>query len=108
MVSMFGQYDRLQAEWTAFCIDEGRCCALVPMNDSAYPNLFCRSDELRPAASVLKIPVAATLYREARMGVLRLDENVTRATLGRTRYPTLFDVFDVGRQFSLRETCALS
>jgi beta-lactamase class A len=60
-------------------------------------------DEPMPAASLLKLPLAAAACTQ-----LPLDRVVTRAEIRASRYPSVLAAFDGAHQFTLRELCRLA
>jgi beta-lactamase class A len=69
---------------------------------------FARGGVERPAASVLKVAIVMTAYDLAAGGKLSLDDSVELAELGRSRYPSLLEVFTGDHRFTLHEIGALA
>jgi beta-lactamase class A len=66
-----------------------------------------RPDEVRPGASLLKLPLVAAIYRAADASDLRLDRQVRRRELGSTRFRSVLAGFSRDHAFRLDELCAL-
>lgn len=66
------------------------------------------ADIARPAASVMKIPLAMAVYDRAQRGALDLDRLVPVSTFGKTRYVSILAAFDKEHTLSLREICRLA
>jgi beta-lactamase class A len=60
-----------------------------------------------PAASLMKLPLAMAIYEQAVSGKLSLDERIRHEELGRTAYPSIFEVFSHDHSFTLKELCGL-
>jgi len=67
-----------------------------------------RADEVRPAASVLKVPLAAAAYAAAAAGELDLEQEVTRSELPESLYPSVLVAVAGGHRFRLGELCRLA
>lgn len=87
--------------------DNGRSVAFVcdaPIVLEAGRN----ADIARPAASVMKIPLAMAVYARAQSGALDLDKTVPISTFTKTRYVSILAGFDKAHELSLREICRLA
>jgi beta-lactamase class A len=93
---------------SAFCGDDpGRSVAFhgyAPELES----ISVRGDVVRPAASVMKVPLFMTVYREAAKGNIDLARNVAVEDFTTTRYVSILAAFDAGRKLSLREVSRLA
>jgi beta-lactamase class A len=83
-----------------------RAVALKTLKGPAI-ELAAHGDELLPAASLVKLPLAATVYEHAIAGNISFDERVLRSDLGRTAYPSILEVFPEEHAFTLSELCGL-
>ena len=63
---------------------------------------------LRPAASLLKIPLAIAVHRAAATGRLDLDCRVRVDQLPTSRFASVLDVFAPGHELTLRELCGFA
>jgi beta-lactamase class A len=62
---------------------------------------------VRPAASLLKVPLAMAAYDAAERGELDLDARVSRRVLGSTPYSSVLAVLDEDHRFTIRELCGV-
>jgi len=83
--------------------DPGRSVGVVSLRGGRI-GVAVAPDAVRPAASLLKIPLVAAV----RASGLDLDATVTRAELGSTRFATVLAAFGPEHRFTVRELCALS
>ena len=67
-----------------------------------------RIDEPRPAASVVKLALAATALRRGTEGRLDLNESHRVGDLPRSQHRSLVDLLEPTTQLTIREICALS
>lgn len=74
----------------------------------SLPDISIRGDEVRPAASVAKIPLIMAIYRLARERKIDLDMRVSVEAFSSTRYVSILAAFDPERDLSLREICRLA
>lgn len=92
----------------AFCgTDNGRSVAVCAPH-AGLDFAGRRADELRPAASIMKVPLVMALYNKALAGGVSLDMPVRLSELGATRYASVMAAFDKGRSLSVRELAALA
>ena len=61
----------------------------------------------RPGASLLKLPLAMTLYDLAGAGHITLNMTVKRKDIESSRYPSILQVFDNSHAFLLSELCGI-
>jgi beta-lactamase class A len=92
----------------AFCGDDPGRSVTFHGYAPAIENISVRGDALRPAASVMKVPLFMTVYRDAAAGKLALDRSVSVDSFAATRYVSILAAFDAGRQLSLREVSRLA
>lgn len=83
-----------------------RAVALRSLRGSSF-NFALNGDTLMPAASLMKLPLAVTMYDQALAGRLDLDECVRGLPSEVTVYRTILRVFSEGHTFTLRELCGL-
>lgn len=62
----------------------------------------------RPAASLLKVPIAMALYDASCEGIVNLETKVKRDDLAETAFPSVLRAFSPRHDFSLRELAELS
>jgi beta-lactamase class A len=62
----------------------------------------------RPAASVVKFPLAITLYDLHFKGHINLEDEISVADLGKTEYQSIFKLFAPSRKLSIRELVLLA
>jgi beta-lactamase class A len=93
---------------SAFCGDDPGRSATFHGYQPAIENISIRGDVLRPAASVMKIPLFMTVYRDAAEGKIDLDRSVAVEDFTTTRYVSILAAFDAGRKLSLREVSRLA
>ncbi len=74
----------------------------------ALESISVRGDMPRPAASVMKVPLFMTVYREAARGSIDLARSVAIEEFTTTRYVSILAAFDAGRKLSLREVSRLA
>lgn len=86
--------------------EEGRSVALRALRGPAV-EVLAGAEIPRPAASLVKVPLAVAVYERARAGALSLDEQVPRRALGATAYPSILEVFEPDHRFTLGELCRL-
>ncbi|MGH8906112.1 MAG: serine hydrolase [Egibacteraceae bacterium] len=65
------------------------------------------ADTVHPAASLVKVPLAAAVYEVAVSGRLSLAQRVARRQLGPTAYPSILEIFEPDHLFTLAELCGL-
>lgn len=87
--------------------EAGRSVALATLRGRAF-QVAVDEDHLRPAASLLKVPLAVAVYDQARTGQWSLDDQVPRKQLGSTAYSSILEAFTENHLFSLEELCALA
>jgi beta-lactamase class A len=93
---------------SAFCeLERGRSVAFRGYKP-LVPHISIRGDEPRPAASVMKVPLAMTIYRFASQNVIDLDNKIKVAGFSSTRYVSILTAFDPESELSLREICRLA
>jgi beta-lactamase class A len=87
--------------------ESGRSVALATLRG---PKLEVAVNEncLRPAASLLKVPLVIAVYDHAQTGQQSLDDLVPRNRLGATAYSSILEAFDEDHAFSIKELCALT
>lgn len=93
---------------SAFCGDDPGRSATFRGYAPAAGTISVRGDVLRPAASVMKVPLLMTVYREAAQGKIDLGRSVAVETFSKTRYVSILAAFDAGRVLSLREVSRLA
>lgn len=93
---------------SAFCRDDPGRSVTFHGYAPAIENIAVRGDVLRPAASVMKVPLLMTVYRQAANGAIDLDRSVALESFSTTRYVSILAAFDAGRQLSLREVSRLA
>ena len=86
--------------------EEGRSVALRTLRGPAV-EVLAAAEIPRPAASLVKVPLAVAVYERARAGTLSLDQQVPRRALGTTAYPSILEVFEPDHLFTLGELCRL-
>ena len=74
----------------------------------AIDDISVRGDVIRPAASVMKVPLFMTVYRDAGNGKIDLERQVAVESFSKTRYVSILAAFDPGRELSLREVSRLA
>ncbi len=74
----------------------------------ALDTVSVRGDVARPAASVMKVPLFMTVYRDAAKGSIDLARSVAVEDFSKTRYVSILAAFDPGRTLSLREVSRLA
>lgn len=67
-----------------------------------------REDHIRPAASLMKIPLVFAVEQASSRGEFALATPVSVADLPATAYPNILAAFDRGRTLSLQELCRLA
>ena len=92
---------------SAFCGDDPGRSVTFHGYAPAIETISIRGNVPRPAASVMKIPLFMTIYRDAAAGKLALDRSVAVESFAATRYVSILAAFDAGRQLSLREVSRL-
>jgi len=105
--------DQVQALVEAFCGDDpGRSAAVWSLRfaagQSAAGLAGVRGDVPRPAASIMKVPMAIALLDRAAGGAVTLAAEVSVADLGGTRYASLLAAFAPGRSLTLMELLGLA
>lgn len=93
---------------SAFCRDDAGRSASLHGFAPVLETISVRGDVLRPAASVMKIPLLMTVYRDAAAGRIDLARSVAIERFSRTRYVSILAAFDAGRELSLREASRLA
>ena len=93
---------------SSFCGDDPGRSVTFHGYDPAIDNISVRGDVLRPAASVMKVPLFMTVYRNAANGNVALDRSVAVESFSKTRYVSILAAFDAGRKLSLREVSRLA
>src|SRR5712692_4609260 len=92
---------------SSFCGDDmGRSVAVrgyMPI----VPTISIRGGEPRPAASVLKVPLAMAVFRLAAQQKIDLSASISVDRFPSTRYVSILAGFDRGRELSIREICRL-
>jgi beta-lactamase class A len=93
---------------SAFCGDDPGRSVTFRGYQPALDSISVRGDVVRPAASVMKIPLFMTVYREAAKGNIDLARSVAVEDFTATRYVSILAAFDAGRKLSLREVSRLA
>ena len=99
-----GLLDILQS----FCRDDPGRSATFHGYVPAIESISVRGGVARPAASVMKVPLLMTVYRDAAAGRIDLDRSVAVESFSKTRYVSILAGFDAGRKLSLREVSRLA
>jgi hypothetical protein len=99
---------RIAGILSAFCGDDmGRSVAFegrVPV----VSRMSVRGAEPRPAASVMKVPLAMAVFRLAAQQAIDPGAMVPVEQFSATRYVSILAAFDRGRALSVREICRLA
>ena len=82
---------------SSFCGDDPGRSVTFHGYDPAMENISVRGDVPRPAASVMKVPLFMTVYRDAAKGNIALDRSVAVENFSKTRYVSILAAFDAGR-----------
>jgi beta-lactamase class A len=93
---------------SSFCGDDPGRSVTLHGYDPAIESISVRGDVPRPAASVMKVPLFMTVYRDATRGNIDLARRVAVEAFPKTRYVSILAAFDAGRQLSLREVSRLA
>ena len=93
---------------SSFCADDPGRSVTFHGYAPAMENISVRGDVFRPAASVMKVPLFMTVYRDAAAGKIALDRSVAVESFAATRYVSILAAFDAGRKLSLREVSRLA
>jgi beta-lactamase class A len=93
---------------SAFCGDDPGRSVTFHGYEPALENISVRGGVLRPAASVMKVPLFMSVYRDAAAGKIALDRSVAVESFATTRYVSILAAFDAGRKLSLREVSRLA
>jgi beta-lactamase class A len=93
---------------SAFCGDDRGRSVTFHGYQPALESIPVRGDVLRPAASVMKVPLFMTVYRDAAKGQVDLAGSVAVEDFSKTRYVSVLAAFDAGRLLSLREVSRLA
>jgi beta-lactamase class A len=93
---------------SAFCGDDAGRSVTLHGYAPAIEDISVRGDVPRPAASVMKVPLFMTVYRDAAAGRIALDRSVAVEGFTKTRYVSILAAFDAGRKLSLREVSRLA
>lgn len=100
--------DRIAAAAQAFVgTDPGRSIAVV-CNAPLTCGATLRHKAPRPAASIMKLPLAMALFDKARSGSVDLTEKLPVSRFGRTRYVSILAGFDAAHELSLSEVTCLA
>lgn len=86
----------------------GTATLAIEALDGAKYHRAVRADVSMPGASLLKIPIVLAVYDAVDRGELDFSACVPRASLGATRYPSVLDVLDPDRGFSVAELCGVA
>jgi beta-lactamase class A len=98
----------LAATLSAFCGDDPGRSVSFRGYEPAIESIGVHGNVPRPAASVMKVPLLMTVYREAAQGRIDLARSVAVESLSKTRYVSILAAFDAGRMLSLREVSRLA
>ncbi len=92
----------------AFCgADCGRSVAFEAYHPVTF-KVAIKGDEPRPAASVMKVPLAMAVYRSASRGEIDLEARVPASLFPPTRYVSILAAFAPDHMLSVREICRLT
>jgi beta-lactamase class A len=86
--------------------DPGRSVAVVSVR-GVRVQAEVRAGEPRPAASLLKVPLAAAVWDLGTNGELDLEASVRRAELPSSRYPSVLAPLAEEHEFTIREACGM-
>jgi len=87
--------------------EPGRSVAVERLGQPAL-TLGARAAVVRPAASLVKVPLVLAVYDAAHDGLIDLEVQVARRNLGATRFASVLDVVGPDHGFSVRELCGLT
>jgi beta-lactamase class A len=87
--------------------DAGRSVSFRTHSDVAA-ECSINGDTIRPAASVMKLPMIMAVFKKATLGKINLDERVPASTFSKTRYVSVLAAFDSKTALSIREISRLA
>lgn len=87
--------------------DAGRTVSVQALSGLAV-ECSINAEVLRPAASVIKLPMIMAIYKKAALGLIDLEKKVPVSTFSETRYVSVLAAFDQDTSFSIREICRLA
>jgi beta-lactamase class A len=99
--------EEIEATIAAFVNGRERSVVVSSLRGRLRFSIEAYADVQRPAASILKLPLAMTLWDMAGAGEISLSTVVRKRVLPQSRYPSIINVFDVNHSFLLREICGL-
>jgi beta-lactamase class A len=97
----------IKAAIAEFVKGKERSVAIRSLRGSPQISMGAHEDVQRPAASLLKLPLAMTLWDMAKSGDISLSKVVRESALPKSRYPSIINIFDADHNFLLREICGL-
>jgi beta-lactamase class A len=97
----------VEAAISRFVEEEHRRAVALRVLRGPAMEVLANADESLPAASLIKVPVALTLYDLADKGQVDLGKRVLRGELGTTVYPSILEIFRQNHSFALGELCGL-